>query len=292
MASKRNKSPRGASPRKASKPNARPIGEPTASPSPKPRRVPAYVLELKPGKPDPGQAVARFLGVVRPIVVATNPKRLDWLDGPALHPAEMLADAVWAGGWIVQHAPAGFHVGRFRVELLRWLELLAGCLDAAAQHRSRQADATWVDALDETGRGDDAMRACERMHAGFHGLQTELLDLEARAGVAGRDTPVLEVPQPADTLVVSSCESQDPILNDQQRKVAFTMFTFRNQIGTQKQWAERANVQPTHAKYAISKMKRAGWAHGDRAGSMLTEKGREKLAEWVKLQPADCHTRD
>lgn len=281
MASKRNTPPRGASPCKASKPNAKPIGGHIVSPSPKPQRAPAYVLELKPGNPDLGQAVARFLGVVRPIVAATNPKRLDWLDGPALHPAEMLADAAWAGGWIVQHAPAGFPVGRLRVELLRWLELLASCLDAAAQYRSRQADATWVDALDETGRGDDAMRACEQMHAGFHGLQTELLELEARAGVAGCGTPVLELERetkPANTLAEASTADRLPRLKQCHQTVARAMlkdpWTFR----PRRDWAKAAKVEESVARKAIEELESVGWAEtGRKTGSRLTTRGKSKL---------------
>lgn len=239
------------------------------------------MLEPKPGKPDLGRAVARFLGVVRPIVAATNPKRLTWLDGPALHPAEMLADAAWAGGWIVQHAPAGFPVGRFRMELLRWLELLAGCLDAAAEHRSRRTGATWVDALDDSGRGDDAMRACERIHAGFHGLQVELLELEARAGVAGRGTPMLELEAESKPAVMPAEDSNGdrlPRLKECHLPVARAMLANPLTFRPRKDWAKRAKVGEHVVRQAIEELESAGWAETrKKIGSCLNIRGRSKL---------------
>jgi hypothetical protein len=252
----------------------------------------AFVLEPKPGKPDLGQAVARFLGVVRPIVAAMHPKRLDWLDGPALHPAEMLADAARAGGWIVQHAPEaeGFPVGRFRVELLRWLELLAGCLDSAAEHQSRRTGATWVDALDdEAGRGDDAMRACERIHAGFHGLQTELLELEARAGVAGGRTPVLELEaesKPAGTPAEDSNGDRLPILKECHKPVARAMLANAWAFQPRKEWAKRAKVGEHVARQLIQELESVGWAETrKKTGSRLTIRGRNKLEAMLRPAP-------
>lgn len=273
----RNTARRAATPRNKRKPECAPRQQRAATD--------AYRLPATDPSPGIGVAVARLLGTLRPIVAAVNPSRLDWLDAlPAPMPAEAVADCVWAGRCIVRLAPPGFPLGRFRADLLRWLELLAGCLDRAAEHRARHPDASWVDALDDSGGGDDAIRAAARLRAGFDDLQRELLELEARAGVAGRDVPWIE-PKPAAVTVGRSNatdEASEPRLNKRHTRVAKAMLR-EHAVMPRSQWAERSGESESTVRAAVDELCRVGWAEKCTSpqGSRLTDQGRKYLKQRI-----------
>jgi hypothetical protein len=261
-------------------------------PAPPPQRAAIHAYRIPPADPRPslGYAVARLLGALRPIVAAVNPSRLDWLDKlPASLPAEAVADAVWAGGWVASLAPAGFPAGRFRADLLRWLELLSSCLDQAAAYRAQHPQASWVDALDESEVGDEAKQACERLCAGFHGLQTELLDLEARAGVSGRDVTWVELePQTLANAVKGPGECDEPRLTTRQWKVARAMLRHREVQGRE-DWAKDADESAWQVRETIRELCRVGYAEQcGRDGAWLTPNGRKCLRAMVDRAQQSC----
>jgi hypothetical protein len=196
-------------------------------------------------------------------------------------PAAAVADAVWAGHWVASLAPAGFPVGRFRADLLRWLELLSSCLDQAAEHRVQQPQASFVDALDESGKGDQALRAIQQVLSGFAGLQTELLEMEARTGVSGRDVMWIELEPQATAAIneipdIPAIPHSVPHLTNRQQKVAFTVAKVLANLSIE-EWASLSGESKRVVWRTFAALQRVGWAVKENGHYALTEAARKYL---------------